>query len=75
MLPLFVLTCLVAQAISEGLSCYEQGFSPDGLTCNNCDKLAEVVEDAELVKECRGCCTEAKEDNVKFVSALIEYCN
>lgn len=54
-------------------SCLELGFT-DTLACTQCAKMAEFVSDAELLKECRGCCTEDSAADVTYVTAKLEVC-
>lgn len=55
-------------------SCAELGF--DQPECTDCDRLGEYIKDEDLVAECHGCCTEAKNElGIKFRSAVLEVCS
>eukprot|EP00026_Physarum_polycephalum_P020389 Phypoly_transcript_22933.p1 GENE.Phypoly_transcript_22933~~Phypoly_transcript_22933.p1 ORF type:complete len:157 (+),score=22.87 Phypoly_transcript_22933:29-472(+) len=53
--------------------CLEKGFS-DALLCSSCNDLEQHVPDAELVAECRECCSAEADDNKKYVSAQLVTC-
>ncbi|KAL3155310.1 hypothetical protein ABBQ38_010874 [Trebouxia sp. C0009 RCD-2024] len=55
-------------------ACIELGFDqPD---CADCGRLRDYIKDEDLVAECHGCCTQAKnEPGNKFRSAVLEVCS
>ena len=38
--------------------CAESGFVTDSLFCSTCDELSNFVNDSDLVKQCKQCCTD-----------------
>ena len=73
LLPLLLATApLAAPALAlSGAECLELGFT-DTLSCTQCAKMAEVVKDAELQRECEQCCHDNAEADVTFASAVLE---
>jgi len=67
------LTCLVvASSADDSVQCRELGFTGLQL-CSDCDALATYVSDAELVEDCRKCCTaDLRPTARKYTSALLE---
>jgi hypothetical protein len=42
----------------ESLACEDIGFDPAKTQCTGCEKLASIVKDEKLAKECFECCVE-----------------
>jgi hypothetical protein len=42
------------------------------LQCESCDALDEVVGDADLVRECRECCSTKVEDGKTYIEARLK---
>ncbi len=61
------------EAISNE-DCLGLGFS-DSLECDTCEQLQDVVGDATLYRECRGCCRVVSNDKVLFDSAKLQICD
>ena len=70
LLPLLLAAAPLALALSDA-ECLELGFT-DTLSCTQCAKMAEVVKDAELQRECEQCCHDNAEADVTFASAVLE---
>ena len=70
-----MLLTLVACARSvEVDECQQLGFA-EGLACTSCDKLASLVADEALERDCRGCCQESNvSDSGRFDSGRLEIC-
>ncbi len=52
---LSALLCTVARSSSDG-ECASLGFATGSLPCASCAKLASLVADDALEKECLACC-------------------
>ena len=71
---LAALAALGPLACASELSCAEAGFA-EGLVCGSCDKLEDIVADAELTAECRRCCVDERAaSTAQFSSAVLEVC-
>ena len=73
LLPLLLVAApLAAPGLAlSGAECLELGFT-DTLSCTQCAKMAEVVKDAELQRECEQCCHDNAEADGTFASAVLE---
>ena len=73
LLPLLLAAApLAVPAVAlSGAECLELGFT-DTLSCTQCAKMAEVVKDAELQRECEQCCHDNAEADVTYATAVLE---
>eukprot|EP01012_Entosiphon_sulcatum_P014343 TRINITY_DN1937_c0_g1_i1.p1 TRINITY_DN1937_c0_g1~~TRINITY_DN1937_c0_g1_i1.p1 ORF type:complete len:151 (-),score=20.99 TRINITY_DN1937_c0_g1_i1:435-866(-) len=55
-------------------NCTELGFT-EHLACKKCTKLAEIVKDPDLERECRSCCVEDAPEAQEYDGATLQICN
>lgn len=74
-LVVLALAASSAQADTQlsATECQKLGFSKE-TTCSDCTLMEEYVKDAELVADCKKCCTAEQKAAKKYTHARLEVC-